>query len=88
MKLILDLEYLSSFLARVPRLHIFHSSVEQSGLTSFHLMGLNQLRELNISKIPVHLIQDLDQLRGQLEALSLQRCRFTLDSLVSDLTDT
>ena len=47
------------------------------------LTGLGQLREVSLTKIPVHLIQDLVLLRPQLESLSLQRCCFTLDSLVS-----
>lgn len=87
LKLRLDLEYLATFLARLPRLQLHHTSLGQAALTEFygliHLTGLSQLRELSLSKIPVHLIQDLVHLREELESLSLQRCCFTVDSLVS-----
>ena len=87
LKLSLDLEYLATFLARLPRLQLHHTSLGQAALTEFygliHLTGLTQLRELSLSKIPVHLIQDLVHLREELESLSLQRCCFTVDSLVS-----
>ena len=83
-KLVLDLEYLATFLARVPRLQLYHSSV---GHSEFHgliqLAGLDRLREVTFTKIPVHLIQDLVQVRSRLETLALHRCCFSLDSLVS-----
>ena len=86
-KVTLDLEYLSTFLARLPRLSLYHSRLSQPDRTEFygliHLSGLGQLRELSLTKIPVHLIQDLVLLRAELETLSLQRCCFTLESLVS-----
>ena len=83
-KLVLDLEYLASFLARVPRLQLYQAT---GGHTEFHglihLAGLDQLRAVTFTKIPVHLIQDLVQVRARLESLALHRCCFTLDSLVS-----
>ena len=83
-KLVLDLEYLTTFLARVPRLQLYHSTGATSEFHGLiHLAGLDTLREVTFTKIPVHLIQDLVQLRSSLESLALHRCCFSLDSLVS-----
>ena len=81
---VLDLEYLATFLARVPRLELYQGP---GGHTEFHglihLAGLDQLRAVTFTKLPVHLIQDLVQVRESLESLALHRCCFSLDSLVS-----
>ena len=87
-KLVLDLEYLATFLARVPRLELYQgpgSQTEFPGL--IHLAGLDQLRAVTFTKLPVHLIQDLVRVRESLESLALHRCAFTLDSLVSQNTE-
>ena len=87
-KLVLDLEYLATFLARVPRLELYQGP---GGHTEFHglihLAGLDQLRAVTFTKLPVHLIQDLVQVRESLESLALHRCCFSLDSLVSENTE-
>ena len=83
-KLVLDLEYLANFLARVPRLQLYQETVAHAEFHGLiHLAGLDQLRAVSFTKIPVHLIQDLVQVRSQLESLALHRCCFSLDSLVS-----
>ena len=85
-KLVLDLEYLATFLARVPRLQLYHSSLAHSEFHGLiHLEGLEALREVTFTKIPAHLIQDLVQVRDRLEILALHRCCFSLDSLVSQI---
>ena len=46
-KLVLDLEYLATFLARVPRLQLYHSSLAHSEFHGLiHLEGLEALREV------------------------------------------
>jgi len=81
-KLILDLEYLKSFLSRVPSLKLYHtSSQEFSGL--IYLAGLIHLRHLDLKRLPVHLIQDLDSIRPKLRSLSLTKCSFSVEQLLS-----
>jgi len=81
-KLILDLEYLKSFLSRVPSLKLYHtSSQEFSGL--IYLAGLIHLRHLDLKRLPVHLIQDLDSVRPQLRSLCLTKCSFSVEQLLS-----
>jgi len=81
-KLILDLEYLKSFLSRVPRLRLYHSSSQEfSGL--IYLAGLIHLRHLDLRRLPVHLIQDLDSVRPQLRSLALSKCSFGVEQLLS-----
>ena len=84
LKLVLDLEFLATFLARVPRLQLYHGTGGHSEFHGLiHLAGLDQLRAVTFTKLPVHLIQDLVQVRESLVSLALHRCCFTLDSLVS-----
>lgn len=81
-KLILDLEYLKSFLSRVPSLKLYHTSCQQfSGF--IYLAGLLHLRHLDLKRLPVHLIQDLHIIRPQLRSLSLNKCYFSVEELLS-----
>eukprot|EP00092_Neocalanus_flemingeri_P010449 GFUD01011260.1.p1 GENE.GFUD01011260.1~~GFUD01011260.1.p1 ORF type:complete len:1434 (+),score=529.61 GFUD01011260.1:103-4404(+) len=81
-KLILDLEYLKSFLSRVPSLRLYHTSNQEfSGL--IYLAGLIHLRHLDLRRLPVHLIQDLDSVRPQLRSLSVTKCSFGVEELLS-----
>lgn len=75
MKLILDIEYLSTFLARVPSLRLIHTlrSREKGHEGLIHLSGLTHLSSLVLSRVPVTSISDLDTLRPQLESLVVSR---------------
>jgi len=80
-KLILDLEYLKSFLSRVPSLKLYHTSCQEfSGF--INLAGLVHLRHLDLKRLPVHLIQDLDIIKPQLRSLSLTKCSFSVEQLL------
>jgi len=81
-KLILDLEYLKSFLSRVPSLKLYHTScLEFSGF--INLAGLLHLRHLDLKRLPVHLIQDLDIIKPRLRSLCLTKCSFSVEQLLS-----
>jgi len=80
-KLVLDLEYLKSFLSRVPSLKLYHSnSHEFCGLIC--LGGLIHLRHLDLKRLPIHLIQDLDAVKHQLRSLCLSKCSVDLEQLL------
>ena len=65
MKLILDIEYLSTFLARVPSLRLLHTERgrERGHEGLIHLSSLTHLSSLVLSRVPVSCITDLDTLR-------------------------
>ena len=83
-KLMLDLEYLTSFLARVPTLHLTNvSGGHHVSEQLIHVSGLTNLTCLKMTRIPAASVQDLVQLRSQLQSLLLVRCtRVSLSSLL------
>ena len=83
-KLMLDLEYLTSFLSRVPTLQLTNvSGGHHVSDKLIHVSGLAHLTCLKLTRIPAASVQDLVQLRSQLKSVSLVRCtRVSLSSLL------
>ena len=73
-KLILDLEFLSSFLGRVPSLKLSGHGQHGGGGGLVHLAALAQLTRLQLARVPAHNIGDLVTLRPHLASLGLARC--------------
>ena len=73
-KLILDLEFLSSFLGRVPSLKLSGHGNHGGGGGLVHLAALAQLTRLQLARVPAHNIGDLVTLRPRLASLGLARC--------------
>ncbi|XP_041372352.1 serine/threonine-protein kinase 11-interacting protein-like [Gigantopelta aegis] len=66
-----DVQFLQHFISKTPGLKIMHTSATLLGGIHIHRFGA--LRVLEMKKVPVHLVEGLQKLRGQLCSVTVSR---------------